>query len=711
MKISHSKVLSKRLLLAFSLFAIILTLVAFVVRYAVSQKLNNVVTQVHKIESKESKPERVLLLMHQAENDFQQSFLSAGNLQGSTYKTKLLQAFNKIDTILSTSLDTSKPYMAQYVDIKSWYTKKIALSDRYNILKSNIDSFLMIYSEYEENMSNGNYQVASPRPIRSSQSNVDTLRKNIASKKRKLMGRIKDAILNKNERGSETIIKVHEKTTVDSLLLLNQNPFTSNGNSYQKTLQQLRRRNADMKIVQQNLLRLNNHISTDLEEIVSELKTIDAMMGIELKNAAIKSYTDTIAIIDNFCVTALILVLIFAVLLIVYVIKLNRAEQSLLNENERAIDIARQKMDLLQHMSHEIRNPISNIQGFLHIFGQTDLSPKQSEMLNAISLSSRLLLNTVNDVLAAAKMENSEFTLSTEPFNPYFVLKQTVETMRFSAEKKNLNLIYEFTGDKEIMLFGDQFRLEQILINLLSNAVKYTNTGSINVKAILQDTGEKQQLQVIVADTGIGIAANEQINLFSKYYQASSAKGKVGTGLGLYICKSFIELQGGTITVTSTEGKGSIFSFQIPYTVKTESDKLTAAIKKPVSLLNGINILAVDDNQFSLKFLKMITFNWNVNLFFAENGIAALNILEKENISVVFTDINMPEMNGFELLTAIRKLPQPKNNIPVIVMNGDQDRYDEKALLNKGFSAVGNKPIVEMQMAELIVRVMEFSRP
>jgi signal transduction histidine kinase len=214
-------------------------------------------------------------------------------------------------------------------------------------------------------------------------------------------------------------------------------------------------------------------------------------------------------------------------------------------------------------MSHEVRTPLTAIMGFLYIFSKSELTVKQSEMIESIKLSSDMMLRTLNDTLDAAKMEHSELTIHTEPFNPDYILSSVVESMAFSAEKKKLYLKYNFTGNKNAIILGDSFRLKQIVVNLLSNAIKFTNEGGITINAqlIANDT----RLQVEVTDTGAGISAEQQAGLFSKYYQTSSSKEQVGTGLGLFICKQLIKLQNGKIAVKSEEGKGTTFTLLIPY--------------------------------------------------------------------------------------------------------------------------------------------------
>jgi two-component system, NarL family, sensor histidine kinase BarA len=273
----------------------------------------------------------------------------------------------------------------------------------------------------------------------------------------------------------------------------------------------------------------------------------------------------------------------------------------------------------------------------------------------------------------------------------------------FSAQKKGLEMAYTFYGDEDAIVLGDGFRLEQVMVNLLSNAIKYTEKGTVTINAKL-DADNK--LHIDVSDTGMGISQEQQASLFSKYYQTSSSKGKIGTGLGLYICKNLVELQSGKISVKSTAGAGTTFSFFIPYKKSSERNIDNGHVDDQASLLNGINILAVDDNELSLLFLKTMTAKWNVRFFQASNGQDALGILAKNKITIVLTDIQMPGMDGNDLLTAIQKLDEPTGKTPVVVIGGASNAAGNKKLLKKGFTGVISKPFKEDELLEQLLNAL-----
>jgi two-component system sensor histidine kinase BarA len=695
-------------MLAFLALIIILAIIALFVRNSISNKLQDLSKLAHDVEYDQSRPQQALLLLHEAEDDFQESLLSNNDAKSKAYKIKLSQAFDLIDTLLRSHANMPGLTDEQHQKVLYWRVKKLELSGKLYELKHNFDSLLTVYADFNEAAGKGPVVISTTiGPKRKNmESKSDTIKKDIVGKKKGLFGRIKDAIVNKNSNTSSSIIVFNHSRTnllVDSAT---RKVAYREKKNYNQKLKQLQERNIKLLSTQKDLTSLNIHIRNELENIINGVKDINYNIANEFKGMTFKSYQETTRLINNFYLAALFLVLIFAALLIVFILKLGVSETLLRQENERSVTIAQQKMDLLQHMSHEIRNPLTAIKGFLYIFSQTNLSTRQADMLGSIRLSSDMLLRTLNDTLDAAKMENSEFKINRDPFNVDFVLKEVIESMEFSATKKKLNLEYHFEGDKSTLVLGDSFRLKQVMVNLLSNAIKYTNIGDITVKASLISVNKESRLVVDIVDTGAGISTEQQANLFSKYYQTNSAKGQTGTGLGLYICKQLVQLQNGQISVKSTAGKGSTFSFYIPYEVGSLAiDK--QKIDDPQSLLSGISILAVDDNELSLMFLKMMTSKWNIKFYQANNGEVALEVLAKETITVILTDIQMPTMDGHELIAAIRHLKAPLNQVPVIAISGTTKPSDAEKFSTKGFSGFVTKPFAEAELVRQIINALK----
>lgn len=555
-------VLSRKILLAFLAFTIILVIVALFVRDKITERLAHTAQVSHLMDLNNSRPQQALLLLHQAEDLFQSSLVDADADKARAYQTKLSLAFAEIDTLLNTQHDTTKLNADQRTQLHEWHNQKIKLSADLFSARRDFDSLLTTYSDLNEATAQNKLAVKSSRTV---QNSSDTLNQPGKLKRKGFFARIKEAIKNKNAYATGAggvVINHRTRVYIDSVT---QKLRTKDKSTYLNKLKQLQQSNLKLQGTQRQLIALNMRITHKMEELIVAIKDINYNMTDAFKGMAFNSYLETTSLLNKLYLSALLLLLAFAVLLIVFVIKLGQSEDLLLKENERAVMIARQKMDLLLHMSHEIRNPLTSINGFLYIFSRTTLTPKQSEMLGTVRASSDLLLQTLNDTLDAAKMESSELKIHHDPFCPDKTLKEVIDSMVFSADKKQLELSYHFEGDLEAEVLGDSFRLKQIIVNLVSNAIKYTDTGNIKIKATLKLIDGKGGLTVDIIDTGAGISQEQQISLFSKYYQTNSAKGNTGTGLGLYICKQLIELQKGSISVKSDAGKGSTFSFEIPY--------------------------------------------------------------------------------------------------------------------------------------------------
>jgi signal transduction histidine kinase/CheY-like chemotaxis protein len=701
---TYTKTLSRKFISVFILVVIILSVLALFIRSSMYAKADKIAVMARETNFDQSGPQRALLLVHQAEDCFQESLLTAGKEKSKAYKSKLFQAINVIDSLLNEKPDSSALSSSQFVKIHYWYHQKVKLSDKLYLLKHSFDSLLTAYSAIDTavNKSLTSVNLTSHSRKIKSFSYSDTVTKNPNGRKKGLLGRIKDAIANNGGKSPNTV-EINHNSTSKIVDAATQKIIARDKNLFALKLKQLQQHNMKVLSTQKDLIALNVHLTNELEAIINQEKEIIFNVQNEFNKLAVKSYRDTNTMLNSFFLAALFLLLVVAVLVILFINKLDKSETALWEENKRAVTIAQQKMDLLLHMSHEIRNPLTSIQGFLYIFRRNPLTDRQKEMLDAIKLSSDMLLQTLNDTLDAAKMESSEFKINKDPFNPSVTLKEIIESMEFSAAKKNLDLNYNFEGDQNAVLLGDAFRLRQIMVNLISNAVKYTKTGSINVNARLGVIEGKNGLQIAVIDTGEGISAEQQLNLFSKFYQTNSSKGKTGSGLGLFICKELVQAQGGQISVTSEVDKGSTFSFFIPYDAYKSSGNSETSGTLP--MLNGISILAVDDNELNLMLLKMLTKKWNVKFYQAAGGKAALEILAKEEITVILTDIQMPGMDGNELLAAIRQLRFPKNNVPVIVMTGEQ--ADMGNLLKHGFSGALIKPFVEAELIRQIAAAIK----
>lgn len=512
--------------------------------------------------SREPEIGNILLELNSAENDFQQASSNGNAEKLDLYKKKINNIFHQVDTLL-------KKYQADSIlhssDSKSHVTslleQKLAVSQNLFELRHRFDSLLNVTSIDNINAAHRNKPVMATNHKGNKTTADTTVSTRREVNKSGMLRRIRDAITNRNP---VKVITIHEKQNKDSIAssLIKNNKY-----ALQKLLKQLKLQNSYILRSNEQLIAANLSLLAQLHRLLQQLKDTDLIAREKSRDEILQQYRSTTGDMDSFIGVTIVLILLFIVLLIVYIRKVTEAEQNYLTENERAVTLAGQKSELLAIMSHEIRNKLMGITGAVYMLNKTDLSPDQEKKTASISLSSTMLLETLNNTLDISKLEHGQSEVLTQiAFNPFKAVKDAIESVQFMAERKGILLTAEFTGNEEITVSGDALKLKQIMLNLLSNAIKYTDEGSVKVMVSV-DAGNAQQpiMKVSIKDTGIGIPRKQQTQLFTRYYQANSTHGKPGTGLGLYLCKQLIELQGGSIQVESEAQQGCTMRFSIPY--------------------------------------------------------------------------------------------------------------------------------------------------
>ena len=383
------------------------------------------------------------------------------------------------------------------------------------------------------------------------------------------------------------------------------------------------------------------------------------------------------------------------------------------------------KSEFLATMSHEMRTPLNAIVGMTYISRTAETREKRDRALGKIEQASNSLLGVINDILDMSKIESGHLELSEEPFELGRVLSNVAGVVSHRMDEKRIDFTLNADPGLPAWVRGDKQRLWQVMANLLSNAVKFTpEGGKITLDAAPGDArGAARELRIAVSDTGIGISPENQAKLFRSFVQADSSVSRRfgGTGLGLVISRSIVNMMGGEIGVESEEGKGARFSFSVWMNVADRPDSMpgadaldAAAGRVPgegaentdyTGLFTGRRLLLAEDIEVNQEIVMTLLEPTRVVIDTALNGRAALNMFESNagNYDLILMDIHMPEMDGYEAVRRIRAsaLPAAKT-VPIIAMTANAFKEDIDKCLAAGMNGHLSKPLVLDSMMRTI---------
>ncbi|MBF0358419.1 MAG: response regulator [Magnetococcales bacterium] len=383
------------------------------------------------------------------------------------------------------------------------------------------------------------------------------------------------------------------------------------------------------------------------------------------------------------------------------------------NAKQQAEQANRAKSQFLAHISHEIRTPLNAILGMNSVLAESKLSKEQRRFLQTSQNSGQTLLALINDVLDLSKIEAGQIDLSIIDFNLLELIENTADMQMQVAHEKGIEFNVELDAELPMYRRGDPDRLRQILLNVLSNAIKFTKSGGV-VFSVCQKGADRTVFSV--RDTGIGISPEQLSLIFKPFVQADSTTTRSfgGTGLGLTICKQLVETMGGSINVESQVGEGSTFNIILPLEpafLRKRKDTLVATDSKPLSISTkpikkSLSILIVDDAEENLLVLSAYLRDSSHRIVEAENGVNALEIFQKEAVDLVFMDMMMPVMDGYEATRAIRNYEKKLGlqPIPIIALTAQALKEDLDKTLEAGCNSHLTKPVSKTRLIETIDR-------
>ena len=352
------------------------------------------------------------------------------------------------------------------------------------------------------------------------------------------------------------------------------------------------------------------------------------------------------------------------------------------------------KDQFLAAMSHELRTPMNGVLGMAETLNTTDLNTEQKEHLQVITRSVESLLNVINDILDYSKITAGSLSLESVPFDLKQILNDVVQLMETTAREKGIDLNLSFPSDGQRFFMGDPTRVRQVVFNLVGNAVKFTECGSVLVECRISSESTPAKVTLVISDTGIGIPEDRFKAIFDHFEQGDNSTTRLygGTGLGLAISRQLAGLMAGGIEVESVLGEGSTFTVKLSLLPGVEPIREEPVVVKDLPDF-GLAALVVEDNKFNQVVIKNLLKRVGVTSEIAENGARALEMLDLGQFDVIFMDVRMPVMDGYDATRAIRNRDDDKGRIPILALTGEATKADVEKCLETGMDQHLAKPI------------------
>ena len=399
--------------------------------------------------------------------------------------------------------------------------------------------------------------------------------------------------------------------------------------------------------------------------------------------------------------------------------RIQQQEQEALLLHNAALQEARLEADqanlskdiFLANMSHELRTPFNGVMGLLCLLSKTPLSPEQADLVKVANDSAQHLLRLLNDTLDLSSLEAGNITLNMEPVHLPGFLRSIEATFQPVAAQKNLQFEITSTINENVWIETDSTRLRQILFNLLHNAFKFTRQGRVALVVRKVDDADQPWLELDVEDSGIGMDEQSLGQLFQRFFQVDSGLSRQfsGAGLGLHISLALARRFKGDITVQSKVSAGSLFTVRLPLTVVEAPAANPGSAVAPVAVsapAGGVRILVAEDHPVNQKFMSLLLQRLGHTATLCENGEVALDAFHTGDYELVLMDIHMPVMDGLAATRAIRALPWPRSQVPIIALTADVLQEARDKARAAGVDAFITKPVTQEDLEAAMAAVL-----
>ena len=466
----------------------------------------------------------------------------------------------------------------------------------------------------------------------------------------------------------------------------------------QKETEMLNTRISSLRVIGSGLSQRVNQLLENIEHDEQEAARTKLMQEEEIRKEA----AETMA---KIAIAAFVLVLVFSIVIARDITRNNHYRRELEKAKSYAENLLVAREKLMLTITHDIKAPAGSIIGYIDLLIRLVNDRRQQFYLSNMKSSAQHLLALVTSLLDYHRLEAGKMDLHPVAFNPHELLTDIYNSFLPLAEKKQLQLDFKEKLSETLTLEGDPFRIRQIVENLLSNALKFTAAGGITLQAEYHGN----QFVFCVSDTGCGMTASEQERIFKEFTRLSSAQGQEGFGLGLSITRKLVELLLGRIDIESAPGKGSTFKVSMP--LPSISPKPAPGSKEPAITLPKIHlrIAIIDDDRIQMHLTEAMLHNaaeevkgFKVETVCCEQPEELIEQLKNRTFDLVFTDIQMPAMNGFELLHHLRNQNFAQaQSIPVIAITARGD-MNENDFLQKGFAGMLQKPFNQSELKKVV---------